>query len=139
MSRPDGGDIRLQAWLGRPLLLHFWATWCAPCVRELPALDAWAARQGEQGWRVLGIAADTAEAVQGFAPARGLHFPVALAGTQGLALARELGNAQGGLPFSVALDGQGRARWHKRGATEAGDLAALDALLTELTSGKDRS
>ena len=139
LARPDGGEVRLDQWLGRPLLLHFWATWCAPCVRELPALNAWAARQGAQGWQVLGIAADTAQAVQGFAPARGLHFPLALAGAQGLALARELGNAQGGLPFSVALDAQGQVRWQKRGATEAEDLTALETLLQQLTSGKDRS
>ncbi len=138
LRRPEGGDIQLAQWLGRPLLLHFWATWCAPCVRELPALDAWAARQGALGWQVLGIAADSAEAVQGFAPARGLHFPLALADTQGLALARELGNTQGGLPFSVALDAQGQVRWQKRGATEAQDLATLELLLQRLTSGKDR-
>lgn len=139
LDSPEGGAMQLQQWLGRPLLLHFWATWCAPCVRELPALDAWTARQGGLGWQVLGIAADTAAAVQGFAPARGLHFPLALAGSAGLALARDLGNTQGGLPFSVALDAQGRTRWLKRGATEAADLAALDALLPTLASGKDRS
>src|SRR5688572_29206721 len=63
-ERPDGGDLAMADWRGRPLVLNFWATWCAPCVKELPALDRFHQTQGEQGWRVLALAIDGVSGVR---------------------------------------------------------------------------
>lgn len=93
---------------GQPLLVNFWATWCVPCVTEMPLLDRFAARQSPTGWRVLALAVDQREPVRRFIAERSLQLPVALAGAAGLDLSRSLGNRHGGLPFTCAFDSTGR-------------------------------
>jgi thiol-disulfide isomerase/thioredoxin len=105
---PDGATLALSTWRGRPLLLNFWATWCPPCVREMPALDAFHRRQGANGCRVLGLAVDQAPAVREFLQRLPVGYPIVLAGLGGLQLGRQLGNASGGLPFSVLIAADGR-------------------------------
>jgi thiol-disulfide isomerase/thioredoxin len=105
---PAGGRIDLAALRGRPLVLNFWATWCAPCVREMPALDRFFADFKARGWQVLGIAADQAAPVREFLARTPVAYPVALAGFAGIELSRRLGNEAGGLPFTVAFDGRER-------------------------------
>lgn len=108
--RPEGGELALAALRGRPLLINFWATWCPPCVRELPLLDRFVQGQGAGGWQVVGIAVDGPTPVREFLRRTPLGFPVGLAGLEGTTLVRQLGNPGGGLPFSVALDRAGRLR-----------------------------
>ena len=107
----DGQMHRLHQYRGqgrgRPLLVNFWATWCPPCVRELPLLDQFAKNQGPSGVQVLGIAADRAANVTQWLQRQPLSYPVLLAETGGVALVRELGNPKGGLPFSMLFDGAG--------------------------------
>lgn len=117
-TAPDGSPLRLADWHGRPLVLNFWAPWCAPCVREMPALDRFAAEQGPGGWTVLGVAVDQPAPVREFLAKRPVRYPIAIAGYAGVALSRELGNAQGGLPYTVALDRRGRPVWHHLGETD---------------------
>ena len=108
--RPGGGELVLSELRGQPLLVNFWATWCPPCVRELPLLDRFVQGQGAGGWRVAGIAVDGPTPVREFLQRTPLGFPVGLAGLEGTTLVRQLGNPGGGLPFSVALDRAGRLR-----------------------------
>jgi thiol-disulfide isomerase/thioredoxin len=123
LPQAGGGELVLADLKGQPLLVNFWATWCAPCVKELPLLDRFAREQaGRIG--VVGIAVDRAEAVQAFLAKSPVGFRVGVAGFAGGNLARELGNAQGGLPFSVAVDRQGRVLDRKLGETHAEDLQA---------------
>lgn len=124
---PDGTPLSLQRWRGKPVLVNFWATWCPPCVRELPMLDAFAAKQDQHGIQVIGLAVDKPEAVQRFLGRTPLRFPVALATEGGLGLTRSLGNLQGGLPFTVLLGGDGRIRQRKIGELTTEDLAAWTA------------
>lgn len=98
---PDGRTLLATEWRGRPLLLNFWATWCPPCVEELPLLDEFFLSGREQGWQVLGLAVDQPSAVRAYLARQPLSYPVGLAGLGGSELARALGNRQGGLPFSV--------------------------------------
>ncbi len=55
---PDGQPQPMSNFRGKPLLLNFWATWCPPCVEELPLLDAFYQEQKAKGWQVLGLAVD---------------------------------------------------------------------------------
>ena len=105
----DAGSIALAGWRGRPLLLNFWATWCGPCVVEMPLLDRFAKEQGGAGWRVLALAIDQADPVRRFVAERALRLPVAIAGGVGLDLSRQLGNLAGGLPFTAVFDSSGAA------------------------------
>ena len=100
---PDGATRALAALRGRPLLVNFWATWCPPCVEELPLLSTFYTENKANGLQLVGLAIDKAEPVSRFLARSPVSFPVALAGMEGVELTRELGNAAGGLPFSVLL------------------------------------
>lgn len=120
---PDGSQLALQGLQGRPLLINFWATWCPPCVEELPLLDSFYRENKHNGWQVLGIAVDKVAPVQAFLTRQPLGFPVVLAGMAGVALSKSLGNEAGGLPFSVLLGADGRLRSRKIGKLTPADLA----------------
>jgi len=122
--RPGGGELVLAEMHGKPLLLNFWATWCAPCVTEMPLLDRFYSEHRATGWSVVGLAVDQEVPVREFVGQRSIGFPIGLAGTDGLELARALGNSQGGLPFSVAFDAAGRPKARKLGALDQKTLAA---------------
>jgi thiol-disulfide isomerase/thioredoxin len=120
---PQGGAINLQSFRGRPLLINFWATWCPPCVEELPLIDAFFEQNKGNGWQVIGLAVDKLSSVQAFLQKTPLHFPVGLAGLSGAELGRSLGNLTGGLPFSVALGANGAVIQRKMGRLSKEDLA----------------
>ncbi len=101
----QGGETPLSSWLGQPVLMNFWASWCAPCVRELPLLQSLHERYPDLA--VLGLAVDTQANVQRFIDKVPVSYPLLLTGTQGVALMRELGNKSGVLPFSVLFDRDG--------------------------------
>ena len=126
-DRPDGSVLKLADFAGRPLLLNFWAPWCPPCVTELPLLDRFHREQPAQGWRVVGVAVDNRAAVLAFLQNHPVHFPIGLAGFDGVALTRRLGNPSGGLPFSVLLDRAGAIVERKLGAIHSDYLQALTA------------
>ena len=121
-TTPDGGELALAALRGRPLLLNFWATWCPPCVREMPLLDDFHRRWSPQGWQVVGVAVDQLAPVQAFLQRTPVGFPVALSGFDGVELSRKLGNDGGGLPFTVVFGSDGRAAARHAGETDAAML-----------------
>ena len=121
-DKPDGQPLAAADFRGRPLLLNFWATWCPPCVEELPLLDQFFQSHLAQGWQVLGLAIDQPSAVRAFLARRPLAFPIGLAGLGGTELSRELGNSNGGLPFSVLFDRAGRLVERKLGRLQSEDL-----------------
>jgi len=121
----DGTELDPARWRGKPLLVNFWATWCPPCVKELPEINQFYNEAKTRGWQVLGLAVDQAEPVKAFLNKTPLDFAIALAGPQGLALVRELGNPAGGLPFSLAFDESGEIRWRRLGVSRLEDLRQL--------------
>ncbi|HWH84578.1 MAG TPA: TlpA disulfide reductase family protein [Burkholderiaceae bacterium] len=123
-ERPEGGTLALDAFRGRPLLVNFWATWCPPCVKEMPLLDGFHRGQAAgQGWQVVGLAVDQRAPVQTFLAQHPVTFPIGLVGMDGIELAQRLGNRGGGLPFSALFDRHGVAMQRKLGALEPDDLA----------------
>jgi thiol-disulfide isomerase/thioredoxin len=119
---PAGTRLTMQGLRGRPLLINFWATWCPPCVEELPLLDAFYRENADKGWQVLGIAVDKLAPVQSFLTRQPLAFPVVLAGMEGLNLSKNLGNQAGGLPFSVLFGADGSVLHRKIGKLSEQDL-----------------
>ena len=121
-DRPGGGRLEMQALRGRPLLLNFWATWCPPCVSELPLLDRFHRNQPAGGWQVAGLAVDNQDPVLAFLAKHPVTFPIGLAGAGGVDLARQLGNGSGALPFTAVFDRSGTLIARKLGVIEPGDL-----------------
>ncbi len=118
LQRPGGGELDFAELRGKPLLLNFWATWCPPCVTEMPLLDAFHRQYRDRGWQVVGLAVDQETPVQEFLALRRIGFPVALAGADGLAWSRALGNTGGGLPFSIVFGADGRVQASKLGVLD---------------------
>lgn len=121
-ARPDGGELALADFRGRPLLVNFWATWCPPCVEELPMIDAFARQHAAKGVQVLALAIDQPSSVRRFLERQPLSFPVGLAGLQGTEWAKSLGNLNGGLPFSVFFDKDAAIYRQKLGQLAQSDL-----------------
>jgi thiol-disulfide isomerase/thioredoxin len=119
--RPEGGELVMAELRGRPLLVNFWATWCPPCIRELPELDRFASSHDKQ-LRVVGLAVDSLGPVQEFLKKQPLGFAIGLAGFAGTELARSLGNSAGALPFTALLDAQGAVVQRKLGETHYAEL-----------------
>ena len=123
-ASPEGAPIALADLKGRPLLVNFWATWCPPCVQELPLLSRFYTQVKHNGWQMLGLAIDQTESVQRFLARAPVSFPVAMAGPSGVELTRKLGNAAGGLPFTVIFDRTGQVQHRKLGQLKEADLIA---------------
>jgi thiol-disulfide isomerase/thioredoxin len=119
---PGGKQLSMASLRGRPLLLNFWATWCPPCVEELPLLDAFQQQQAARGWQVVGLAIDQPSAVRQFLARTPVRFPIGLAGLSGTELGKAFGNLTGGLPFTVVFGPDGNIRQRRMGKVSRFDL-----------------
>ncbi|RYG10620.1 MAG: TlpA family protein disulfide reductase [Burkholderiales bacterium] len=121
---PSGKALPMTQLRGKSLLVNFWATWCPPCIEELPLLDAFYKENAGNNWQVLGLAVDQPSAVRKFLDKMPLSFPIGLAGLEGTELTKSMGNLAGGLPFTVVLGADGQLRQRKMGKIEPEDLKA---------------
>lgn len=121
-ERPEGGTLAMKELHGKPLLVNFWATWCPPCIEELPLIDAFFNQNKAKSLQVVGLAVDQPSMVRRFLIQKPLSFPVGLAGFNGTELGRTLGNPQSVLPFSVIFDAKGRLLAKKAGKLDQSDL-----------------
>lgn len=122
LDSPDGAPVQLQALRGKPVLVNFWATWCPPCVEELPMINQFFRDHAEQGLQVLGLAVDQPSSVRTFLQKTPLDFTIAMAGLGGADLSRTFGNTTGALPYSVLIGADGQVIHRKMGQLKIPDL-----------------
>ena len=119
----DGTRITLPAdYAGRPQLINLWASWCGPCIEEMPELDRFAQAQGMDGMQVVGIALDDAEAVSAFLQKIPVRYPILIDAAGPADAGVQLGNAKGVLPYTVLVDAQGRLVKQKIGPFRDGEI-----------------
>ncbi len=98
----------MSQWQGRWLVINFWATWCAPCVEEMPALQQVARDYRDRGVAFVGLGIDNAAAIRRFQADLKIEIPLLVAGAEGSELARLFGNASGALPYTVLISPAGQ-------------------------------
>ena len=119
---PAGETLSMKALQGRPLVINFWATWCTPCIEEMPLIDAFFRENESKGWQVVGLAIDQPSGVRQFLTQFPVNYKIGLAGLNGTELSKMLGNDTGGLPFTVVLDANGQLLQRKLGKLTPDDI-----------------
>lgn len=114
----EGHPHALRDYHGRRLLLNFWASWCGPCVDEMPALNRARQKFGDDGTIVLGIAMDEPDRVRAFLATHPVSYPILVGQLEAPSTSLQLGDKREILPFSVLVDANGRII-----ATHAGILS----------------
>ncbi|AVJ26160.1 TlpA family protein disulfide reductase [Achromobacter spanius] len=122
MQLPDlnGASQSLAGWKGQPIVVNFWATWCAPCVKEMPALDALQKKYPQV--RFVGIGVDSAANMQKFVEKVQVSYPLWVIGAGAIDTLRKLGSPSGGLPFTIVFNADGSINRKILGEVQPDDL-----------------
>ena len=133
-SRTDlaGNTVRLADYRGKLVLLNFWASWCPPCLEEMPRFSQWQQAFGAKGLQIIGVSMDDdAAAAQQLLAKRPVSYPIVM-GDAGLG---ELFGGVLGLPTSYLIDAQGRIVARYRGET---DLEKMEVKIKALLDDSNR-
>ncbi len=131
LKMPDatGKTRALSEWQGKVLLVNFWATWCPPCVDEMPELVELQRDLADKNVQVLGIGIDSPSNIRQFAEKHAITYPLLMSGMDGTELSRQFGNEAGGLPFTVLIGSDGTVKKTYMGRLDMkqvrADLASL--------------
>jgi peroxiredoxin len=110
MPNAAGAPTALAQYRGKAMLVNFWATWCAPCVQEMPELAELSSGEAGKKLQVIGIGIDSPTNIAEFSTKYKITYPVLVAGMSGTDLSRQFGNVNGGLPFTVLIGADGQVR-----------------------------
>jgi thiol-disulfide isomerase/thioredoxin len=131
----EGKSRSITEWDGKTLVINFWATWCAPCRREIPMLNALSAARAKQGVAVIGIAVDLRDKVLPYAKEVGINYPLLIGEDGGLDAASAFGLGSIGLPTTVFVDAQGRIVTAHLGELHADQADLIINTILELNRG----
>jgi peroxiredoxin len=127
----DGRPQPMTRWKGSTLVVNFWATWCPPCVEEMPDLQRIRDEYRVRGVEVVGIGIDSPTKIREFRDRYGITLPLLVANTGGTELGRTLGNQAGVLPYTVLISRDGKIVQRRVGQVKPAELRAwLDAALS---------
>ena len=118
----DGNPQKISQWQGQFLLVNFWATWCKPCVQEMPELQALSLAFKSKQLQVVGMGIDSPAQIRAFRDQHHITYPLLVAGLEGTDLGTALGNQVGGLPFTVLISPDGRILKHYVGRLKMDEL-----------------
>ena len=129
----NGTSVRLANDGKTILVVNFWATWCPPCIKEMPELSALATEFSSKKVQFVGIGIDSASKIREFSSKISISYPLVVSGFDGAEVAKNLGNVKGGLPFTVLIDANGTIFETIEGIV---DIAALRGKLALIAANK---
>ena len=132
----DGVEHTLDEWDGKHRLLNFWATWCAPCRREIPLLKAFQDEQGTNGIQIIGIAVDFPEDVARYAESAEFNYPILVGQEDAMAIAETSGVDFIGMPFTMIVASDGELLNSHMGEIHEADLEHIVRVLKMLDNGE---
>jgi thiol-disulfide isomerase/thioredoxin len=118
----DGKLQPLSRWRGKILVVNFWATWCAPCVAEMPELQRLQDRYASRGVAIVGMGTQGLDTVRQFRDRLGLRMVLLAGDFDAVAIARDLGDTQGALPYTAVFSREGALLHTRLGALQPGQL-----------------
>lgn len=127
IALPDLNDQlqSLAQWQGKTLVLNFWATWCPPCLAEIPAFITLQDQLKSQGVQFVGIAIDEPNAVKNYLQTLSINYPILLAEKEGLHLSLKLGNVLGAVPYTIIFNATGQVIHRQMGELSAEKLKEI--------------
>ena len=131
----DGEMRNFDEFDGRHRLLNFWATWCAPCRREIPLLKEFQAEQGDDGILVIGIAVDEMDKVRQYAEAAEFNYPILVGELDAMAVAEQSGLQFHAMPFTMIVTADGEFLNAHFGELHRPDLDKITDVFARLDAG----
>lgn len=122
---PDQKPISTADWKNKVLIVNFWASWCPPCVEEMPTLDKIQGEYDPKKMLIVGIGIDSPSNIRQFIETTIISYPIVLGGLGGNEVNKMLGNPTGALPFTVAINGKGAITGRKLGKISEDELRKL--------------
>ncbi|MDH3350904.1 MAG: TlpA family protein disulfide reductase [Gammaproteobacteria bacterium] len=135
---PDvaGTERDFSEWAGKTRLLNFWATWCAPCRREIPLLKAFQEEHGANGFQIIGIAVDFPDQVAAYAESAEFNYPILVGQEDAMAIAETSGIEFIGMPFTMIVAADGELLNAHIGEIVATDLEHVVEVITRFEQGE---
>ncbi|HEY8354252.1 MAG TPA: TlpA disulfide reductase family protein [Methylophilaceae bacterium] len=130
----EGGVQPMSQWKGKTIVVNFWATWCPPCLEEMPELSRVHDRYRDQGLVVLGISSDDIDSIRRFTVETPISYPLLSAELEAMPLSETLGNNKGVLPYTVVIAPDGRVEQSHFGKV---DQALLERMILPLLPAAD--
>ena len=119
---PEGKPANSEHWRNKVLVVNFWASWCPPCVEEMPALNKIAQEYADKNVLIVGIGIDSPSNIREFLEKTPVSYPIVIGGLEGSNLSKQMGNTQGALPYTVIINPQGKSIYTKVGKINEDDI-----------------
>jgi thiol-disulfide isomerase/thioredoxin len=132
----DGKATTLARWRGKSLMINFWATWCAPCRREIPLLQALHSEKGGDSFDIVGIAVDYADKVRTFRDQFKISYPLLVGEQDALDLVSAVGIKQPAFPFTVFTDRRGQIVTLYLGELKRPEAEAILAVVADVNQDR---
>jgi len=132
----EGTSRSIKSWPGKAMIVNFWATWCAPCRREIPLLNRIQQQHADSGFQVVGLAVDFRDDVLRYAQDIGIHYPVLIGEQDGLDAVSQFGQGGLGFPFTVFTDQQHRIVMFHLGELHAEQAQVLLDAVAQVDRGE---
>jgi thiol-disulfide isomerase/thioredoxin len=136
LANLDGELQSIRSWPGKSLIVNFWATWCAPCRREIPLLNKIQAEHGAEGFQIVGVAVDFRDDVLAYAKEIGIDYPLLIGEQDGLEAVTRFGRGSLGFPFTVFTDNQQRLVLFHLGELHPEQAEIMLAAVRRVNSGE---